>query len=63
MILLLRIQRKAYFSYYFDSPLTMILIQKPQLYIQDAMAWLKKKKVCILGEYVNENMSCYDNQR
>ena len=41
MILLLRIQRKAYFSYYFDSPLTMILIQKPQLYIQDAMAWLK----------------------
>lgn len=45
MILLLRIQRKAYyFSYYFDSPLTMILIQKPQLYIQDAMAWLKKKK-------------------
>ena len=24
---------------------------------------VKKKKVCILGEYVNENMNYYDNQR
>lgn len=63
MILLLRIQSKAYFSYYADSPLMMILIHKPQFYTQDAMAWLKKKKVCILEECENENMNYYDNQR
>ena len=62
MILLLRIQSKAYFSYYVDSPLMMILIHKPQFYTQDTMAWLRKK-VCILEEYENENFNYYDNQR